>query len=75
MIKNPTQVKNTQLIQANKMDKLIKDGEQVFFCMIRPWETHGITEAAKKEQIKQRGPKKDFAKVIDISVKQWTKYL
>ena len=25
--KEPTQIKNTQLIQANKMGKLIKDGE------------------------------------------------
>ena len=36
MNKNPTQVKNTQLIQANKLGKLIKDGEQAYLCMIRP---------------------------------------
>ena len=47
--KNSTQMKNTQLIQANKMGKLIKDGEHVFLCMIRLWETHGIIEAAKRE--------------------------
>ena len=50
-VKNPTQIKNTQLIQANKMGKLIKDGEQAFLCMIRPRET-GTTEASKREQIK-----------------------
>ena len=49
MIKNPTQCKNTQLIQANKMGKLIEDSEQAFLCMIRPREMHGIIEAAKKE--------------------------
>ena len=65
MNKNPTQIKNTQLIQANKMGKLIKDGEQAFLCMIRPRET-GTTEASKRDQIKQRGPKKDFAKATDV---------
>ena len=65
MIKNLTQVKNTQLIQANIMGKLIKDGEQAYLCMIRPQET-GTTEASKREQIKQRGPRKDFAKAIDV---------
>ena len=48
------------------MGKLIKDGEQVFLYMIRPCETHEITEATKREQIKQRGPKKDFAKATDV---------
>ena len=66
MIKNPTQIKSTQLIQANKMGKLIKDGEQAFLYMIRPHETHGTTKASKKEQIKQRGPKKDFAKATYV---------
>ena len=64
-MKNPTQIKNTQLIQAHKMGKLIKDGEQAFLCMIRPRET-GTTEASKRDQIKQRGPKKDFAKATDV---------
>ena len=66
MIKNPTQINNTQLIQANRRGKLIKDGEQAFLCMIKPCETHGITKAAKRDQIKQRGPKKDFAKATDV---------
>ena len=66
MMKNPTQFKNTQLIQANKMGKLIKDDEQAFLCMIRPRETHGTTEASKWEQIKQRGPKKDFTKATYV---------
>ena len=48
------------------MSKLIKDGEQAFLYMIQLCETHGITEAAKREQIKQRGPKKDFAKATDV---------
>ena len=48
------------------MDKLIKNGEQAFLCMIKPLKTCGITEIAKREQINQRGPKKDFAKVIDV---------
>ena len=47
------------------MGKLIKDGEQAFLCMIRPRET-GTTEASKRDQIKQRGPKKDFAKATDV---------
>ena len=34
--------------------------------MIRPREIHGTTEASKREQIKQRGPKKDFAKATDV---------
>ena len=66
LFKNPTQFKSTQLIQANKMGKLIKNGEQAFLCMIRPRETHGTTEASKWEQIKQRGPKKDFAKATNV---------
>ena len=54
MNKNPTQCNNTQLIQANRMGKLIKDSEQAYLYMIRPQETHGTTEASKREQIKQR---------------------
>ena len=48
------------------MGKLIKDSEHAYLCMIKPRETHGITKAAKREQIKQRGPKKDFAKATDV---------
>ena len=67
MNRNPTQIKSTQLVEAKRMGKIIKDGEQAFLCMIRPQErTSGTTEAAKRDQIKARGPKKEFAKVTDV---------
>ena len=34
--------------------------------MVKPCKTHGIIEVAKREQIKQRGLKKDFAKATNI---------
>ena len=50
--------KNTQLIQANKMGKLIKDGEQAYLCMIRPretWNYRGIQERTNKAERPKEG--------------------